>query len=219
MDYFNEEERVQQQKFAAWRDRALAPVISILLSLHLTPNRVTILAVLCLIGGVLIPPFQSMAFQSMAWIAISILLFSYCVLDGFDGPLARKMGKSHQGGAIVDMAADQIGIPLVAAAAAFHWNVDPWSAVIFSASYISFIMLAVYANQHNIKIWAFLRVKYFYYFLYCVSALLENIFSQNWYLLVWATPIFAVYYSFFTFHALKRIYDHYDNAHNTNNKA
>lgn len=201
MDYFNEDERQKQQEFAAWRDRALKPVISIFTALRLSPNHITILAIILLVIGVSLPV------ESSNWWIISILLFSYCVLDGFDGPLARSMGKAHQGGAMVDMAADQIGVPLVAAAAAWHWGVDPWSAVIFSASYISFIMLAVFANQHQIPLWTFLRVKYFYYFLYCSSTLLQ------FELIFYATPVFAVYYSIFCIHALHRIYVHFDKLH------
>ncbi|MTI10489.1 CDP-alcohol phosphatidyltransferase family protein [Curvivirga aplysinae] len=201
MDYFNEDERKKQKEFAAWRDRALNPVIKLFLALRLSPNHITIIAILCLIIGVALPT------QFEYWWIISILLFSYCVLDGFDGPLARRIGKAHEGGAMVDMAADQIGVPLVAAAGAWHWGVDPWSAVVFSASYISFIMLAVYANQHQIQLWTFLRVKYFYYFLYCSSALIQ------YEILVYATPVFAIYYSFFCIHALQRIYKHFDQLH------
>ncbi len=198
MDYFNEDERKQQQKFAAWRDRALVPLLSLLLKLKISPNHITILAIILLGVGVYLPT------DFTYWFPISILLLLYCILDGFDGPLARKMGKAHEGGAMVDMAADQVGVPIVAAAAAFHWHVDPWSAVLFPAAYISFIMLAVYANQHNIRLWTFLRIKYFFYFLYCCSALFQ------FPILVYLMPIFAVYYSVFCWHGLYRIYVHFD---------
>lgn len=55
MDYFNEDERQKQQEFAAWRDRALKPVISIFTALRLSPNHITILAIILLVIGVSLP--------------------------------------------------------------------------------------------------------------------------------------------------------------------
>lgn len=196
MDYFNETERAKQKAFASWRDNALAPITNCFIRLGIRPYHITIFAVLMLIAGVCLP-------VTGYWPIVSLLLFSYCILDGLDGPLARRMKMDNEGGAMLDIAADQAGVALVAAAAAFHLSSNPVGAVLFASAYLSFIPLAIYANQKNVTVWTFIRIKYFFYFVYCVSGLFKYDLVQ--YLMI----AFAAYYSFYILHVLHRIYVHF----------
>lgn len=196
MDYFNDTERAKQKAFASWRDQFLAPLTDTLIKLGIRPYHITILAVLLLVVGVCLPVADF-------WPVVSLLLLSYCVLDGLDGPIARRMKVDNEGGAMLDIAADQVGVAFVAAAAGFHLGSNPVAAVLFASSYLSFIPLAIYANQKKVAIWTFIRIKYFFYFMYCVSGLFQYDFVQ--YLMM----AFAAYYSFYIVHALHRIYVHF----------
>lgn len=196
MDYFNETERAKQKAFASWRDTFLAPLSDTLIRCRIRPYHITIFAVLLLLAGSSLPVLDH-------WLTVSILLFSYCVLDGLDGPVARRMQIDNEGGAMLDIAADQAGVAFVAAAATWHLGSNPIGAVLFASSYLSFIPLAIYANQKKVTIWTFIRIKYFFYFIYCVSGLFQYDFVQ--YLMM----LFAAYYSFYLLHALYRIYRHH----------
>lgn len=196
MDYFNETERAKQKAFATWRDQFLSPVIDGFVRLGIRPYHITIAAVVLLLIGVSLPVTDY-------WPVVSLLLLGYCILDGFDGPLARRMQIDNEGGAMLDIAADQAGVALVAAAAAYHLGSAPVSAVLFASAYLSFIPLAIYANQKKVTIWTFIRIKYFFYFVYCVSGLFQFDFAQ--YLMM----AFAAYYCFYIIHALYRIYAHF----------
>jgi len=196
MDYFNEEERASQRAFSKWRDNALSPAITLMVRLGITPNHITIFGIILLVTGCLLPPSYH--------VMIPILLFLYCIADGIDGPLARRMGKAHEGGAIVDICADQAGVVFVAAAAVYHLGANGVGAVLFSSAYLSFITLALYANGRGIPLWSFIRIKYFFYFIYSVSIL----FMYN--LIDFLMIPFALYYCVYVIHALCRIYNHHN---------
>ena len=106
MDYFNEAERESQQAFSRWRDSKLAPLLNAMQRTGLTPNRITLISIALLVAGCLLPPSY--------FLLPPLLLFFYCVLDGFDGPLARHMGLAHEGGAGVDIYATMAVIEEIA---------------------------------------------------------------------------------------------------------
>ena len=197
MDYFSDEEREQQQAFSSYRDAKLKPLTAALDKMGITPNMVTGFAVLLLILGCLAGP-------DWGWTA-SFLLFFYCVLDGIDGPLARASKKQNDGGAIIDMVADQAGVVLAPAAAIYHLGTDGISAVFFASSYIAFIALVVYANGAGVTLFKFVRIKYFFYFIYCLSILI------NYDLVTYFFYVTDVYYIGCILFALKLIHEHFDN--------
>lgn len=222
MDYFNEEERAKQKEFASWRDRSLAPVTGFFVAVGIKPWHITLFAVLLLSLGVFIPVQGDLPVTGN-WFYLSFCLFFYCVLDGFDGPLARRMNCAHEGGAMLDIAADQVGVAVVAAAATYHYGADPVFATLFASAYLSFIALAIYANGRGVPIWGFIRIKYFFYFNYCLASLLGPDLEMGGF-----TPfdlpdllmkVFAVYYIFFILHALVRIHQHFSHAQESNHRG
>ena len=196
MDYFNEEERASQRAFSKWRDGALSPAINFMIRRGITPNHVTIFGIILLIVGCALPP--------NFFLAIPALLLLYCLVDGIDGPLARRMGIAHEGGAIIDICADQAGVVAVAAATVYHMGANGPAAVLFSGAYLSFITLALYANGRDIPLWGFIRIKYFFYFVYSCSVFF--LYDLTSYLMA----AFALYYTFYILHALCRIYAHHN---------
>ncbi|RED52002.1 CDP-alcohol phosphatidyltransferase family protein [Aestuariispira insulae] len=212
MDYFNEEERAKQKEFARWRDRALEPVTGFFIKACIRPWHITLFAVILLVIGVFIPVQGNLPVTGN-WFYLSFCLFFYCVLDGFDGPLARRTGQAHEGGAMLDIAADQVGVAVVAAAATFHYGASPVFATLFSSAYLSFIALAIYANGRGVRLWGFLRVKYFFYFNYCLASLIGPAYQIKGFS-AYDLPnllmmVFSVYYIFYILHALIRIHRHF----------
>ncbi len=202
MDYFNEKERINQQSFSKWRDKFLNPLINIMITMKINPNHVTILGVVFLIIACILP--------SQYYIIIALSLLLYCIIDGIDGPLARHMGKAHQGGAIIDICADQAGVVLISAACVYHIGAFGVFAILFSCSYLAFISLAIHANSHKIALWGAVRIKYFFYFIYIISLYI------NYDLTSYLMAVFSCYYSIYIIHGLHKIYQHYEKLNGVN---
>jgi phosphatidylglycerophosphate synthase len=195
MDYFNPAERQTMQKFAAWRDRKFSRFAAFLADKGVRPNYITLIGLLCLVIGCL-------AWKNHEW-AIFVFLTAYCVIDGLDGVLARKMGLNHEGGAVVDIVADQLGIVFVSAASIYYLNANGVAAVFFSCFYIAFIIIAIYVNLKNIKIPIFFRMKYYFYGFYAISM------NASYDIVSYFMMVFAVYYAFNFVFAVHRIYQFY----------
>lgn len=202
MDLFNRDERRPQTRFSRIRDRFFAPVVELLYQANVRPNFVTIAGIAFLVAGCVVGPGTGLQGPAL-WLP-SLLIFCYCVLDGIDGPLARKSGRAHEGGAIVDIAADQLGVILVPAAAIFHLDSQPVVAILFSNAYIAFINFVAYCNTHGIRLPRFLRFKYPLYIGYCLSVGLDA--DIIGYLMIALLP----YYAIMSLVALRAIYAFHD---------
>ncbi len=112
-------------------------------------------------------------------------------------------GKAHLGGALVDILADQSCVVFIPAAAVFHIGLRGELAVFFSSSYLVFIGLVLYANEHDIKIITFVRLKLVLYVSYCIS-----LFAKQDIMTVFLVP-FTVYYLISIGYTLRSIYRHY----------
>ncbi len=191
-----------QQAFSAWRDRALSSVTVRLARRRVRPHHVTALSVLLLLAGVVLPARDW-------WPLVILLLTLYCLLDGLDGALARHSGTPHEGGAILDIAADHAGIPLVAAAAVYHLSANPVAAVLFSNAYLAALALGLYAGGRRIVLWRLLRVKYVFYGVYGLSA------AMNADMVTALAAVSALYYCIYILQAVMRIHLHFDQAGKT----
>ncbi len=201
MDYFNDKERAKQKEFAAKRDRIFSPLINLLIRYNATSNQISVAGVAFLIAACLMPP-------SMA-IAATICMAMYVLCDGIDGPLARKKGNAHDGGSLIDIVADQLGVVFLPAAAIYHLGAWGPAMVVFASAYIAFIGLVVYANDLGVTLRKFIRSKYFFFLLYLGSLFLEKD------LVSYFCAGFAVYYSVESFETLRRIYNFQDSRHNS----
>ena len=196
MDYFNEEERTRQEQFAVRRDRILAPAVDFLVRHEITPNRVSIVGVLALLAVCLMPP--SLAFLATLFMAL------YVLCDGIDGPLARRLDVIHDGGSLVDIVADQLGVVFLSAAAIHHLGAWGPAMVVFASAYLIFIALAVYGNGIGVEMRKVVRAKYLFFLLY-----LGSLFSGRD-LVTYFCAGFALYYSVQVIDSLRRIYRFHD---------
>ena len=196
MDYFNEEERARQEEFAVRRDRILAPAVDFLVRHDITPNRVSIIGVLALLAVCLMPP-------SLALLA-TLFMAMYVLCDGIDGPLARRLEVIHDGGSLVDIVADQLGVVFLSAAAIHHLGAWGPGMVVFASAYLIFIALAVYGNGIGVEMRKIVRAKYLFFLLY-----LGSLFSGKDLVTYFCTG-FALYYSVQVIDSLRRIYGFHD---------
>jgi phosphatidylglycerophosphate synthase len=192
MDYYNIEERETQQAWANTRDRVLRPLINVLKAASITPNMVTLMSIVFLLLGCVV-------FENARWLAFP-LLFLYGFLDSVDGPLSRATGTSNEGGALVDMVADQLGIILVPAAAVYNLGANGPLMVLFSSVYLAFIVLVTYANAEKIQTPRFVRIKGVVFLLYGACVYFEK---------DWVTPFIAVFLPYYVLMfsiVLRRLY-------------
>jgi phosphatidylglycerophosphate synthase len=132
---------------------------------------------------------------------VALFLMLYVIADGIDGPLARAYGNNHEGGSIMDIYADQLGVVFLPAAASFHLDTNGTLAVLFSCGYIIFIVLVVYSNELHIVVKKFFRVKYPMYIFYTVCLF----FNKEW--MSYFFFVFCAYYWVKITFQLKTIYD------------
>lgn len=196
MDYFNEEERARQEGFAVRRDRILAPAVNLLIHYNVTPNRISIAGVIALLVVCLLPPSLP--------ILATVFMALYVLCDGIDGPLARRLDIIHDGGSLVDIVADQLGVVFLSAAAIHH--VGAWGPVmvVFASAYLIFIALAVYGNGIGVEMRKVVRAKYLFFLLYLGSLFLAKD------LVSYFCGGFALYYSIQVVDSLRRIYAFHD---------
>ena len=155
VDYFNDKEREKQKGFARLRDAAVAPLLPILKRLGIGPNTITLLGVAALLAGL------AAAAINPVWYAVGLVF--YVVLDGLDGPVARHQGKSSPIGALADITADQIGVPLVLAYLAYRGMIEGWLAATLSGFYLITIYNMVISNMQGFRMAFTLRLKYVFF--------------------------------------------------------
>lgn len=182
MDYFNEEERSAQESFRQSRDSFLNPIVSALIALKVTANQISFLGIVFLAVACILPPKD--------FLLAALLILLYCAMDGLDGPLARKLGESHEGGSIVDMLVDQLGVIAIPAAAIWHLGASGVGSLLFSTGYLLLIVLVVLENElEEYKQRNFFRIKYWVYGLYGIQLYMVDATYLNY-----VFAIAAVYY-------------------------
>lgn len=196
MDYFNPQEQSWRHTFESLRDRVFGPLVSLLARNGVKPNQVTLAGVVSLLGACIFSPEH-------AWTATALMAL-YVLCDGMDGPLARRTGRVHPGGALMDIVADQLGVALLPAAAVHHFGAWGPGMVLFASFYLVFIALVVYANRTGVPLRVFLRLKYVFFLLYLASLHLNRD------LVSVPCTLFAVYYFVEIQNVLLRIHRHHE---------
>jgi phosphatidylglycerophosphate synthase len=181
-NYFGKDELEKQIIFASKRDQFLRPLVKQLTKWGIKPNHITLFSVLLL--------FVAVSVVMSNPILGGLLGLFYNLLDGVDGPLARYQKVESNGGSLIDILADQIGIVILPIFAVLYFDTNFIFAYIFGLFYIIEIFLLTILNSLNIEIGFVLRVKYFYYVLFLISAFLHADYVG------WFHIIFGMYYLF-----------------------
>lgn len=180
IDYFNEQERLKQKKFALIRDKLLHPIIKWLAAKGVTPAALSFQGVIFLLMALLAGPGLG--------IFAGFFLCLYIIVDGIDGPLARYLDMTSTRGSIIDIISDQLGVFLIPVAASYYGLMNSTFLLLFAGGYIFVILLMTALNYFKINYLPILRIKYVMFGAYVMALFgFSNLFS----LLV---TIFAIYY-------------------------
>lgn len=158
LNYFSEDERLKQKKFAQKRTQFLIPLLSILDKYNIRPDHISYFALILLI------PF--IVFFKASPVLSSICLVSYTLLDGIDGSLARYQKSENKGGSFTDIVIDQLGILLLVGAIIYFGDVNNTIAYIYGIFYIIMISFAIVQTSNDIPLQPIIRSKYIIYFIY-----------------------------------------------------
>lgn len=187
-NYFAEGEQASQQKFQQHRDSLLDPLVRVLISLRVTPNMISGA------GMLMLAPF--------AWLVISdpqpqrvatacALLLAHIVLDGIDGPLARRMGAAGSQGALVDMACDHGGLVIVTWVISAAGLIDGTIGNVYAASYTMGVVFIIWLNSLGQPFRFVFRSKYALYALLFVLGVAGSPEKPMWHWLDWFLLAFS----------------------------
>jgi len=155
LNYFTGVEKKKQNRLCAARNRFFHPLLVTLDKLGVTPDIISFLSLLCMVGFVYFVPTNML-------VAL-IFIIPHIVLDGIDGCLARYQGSASNAGALTDIFVDQIGLVVAILALIYYGMIDPFWSAWYMAMYMIMIMFLVLLNRLGSPIRFAFRSKYFFY--------------------------------------------------------
>jgi len=165
-NYFSEEEQEKQEAFETKRDRLFNPIVALFIKLKIHPNFVSLLSMLALVPFAYLTLFNPHPGKYL--IIASIFLVLNVVLDGTDGPLARKLGVSGVHGSFVDMIGDHSGMAIFTIILSFAGIINGSIGNVYVFLYTMAIIFVISLNvlKKPFK-WVF-RSKYIFYIMFLV---------------------------------------------------
>lgn len=163
LNYFTAKEQQKQSEFSQKRSSLLSPLVSLMSSLGLTANSVSLLSLLSTAGFVYFAPEHMLL--ALLFILIHILL------DGLDGPLARKQGTAGNAGAFTDICVDQAGLLVVLLTLIHYELAESFSVASYGLLYIIMITFMVILNERSVHLPTIIRSKYLLYIVLLIEAL------------------------------------------------
>jgi phosphatidylglycerophosphate synthase len=162
LHYFLEKESEGQKKFAELRTRVLTPALKVLDRFGFTPGFISYFALSLLLPFVVLYPFYP--------VIACLFLWSYVILDGVDGSLARFKHVDNAGGSLIDIVCDQTGL-LVCAGMIIHYDYsNHLVAYLYGCSYIIMIALGIAQNYLHLKVGFNFRTKFIVYVIFTLYA-------------------------------------------------
>jgi phosphatidylglycerophosphate synthase len=167
LHYFLDKESEKQQQFAEMRTRMLTPFLKVLDRFGFTPGFISFFALSLIIPFAILYPFYP--------VIACLFLWSYVVLDGVDGSLARYKKIDNAGGSLIDIVCDQTGL-LVCTGMIIHYDYsNHLIAYLYGCAYIIMIALGVAQNYLNLKLRFNFRSKFMVYIIFTVYAFFPSI--------------------------------------------
>lgn len=120
------------------RARALAPLLSLSCRVGVRPDHVTVAS---LVAGLA----ACVTLDTAPGTALG-LLAAHVLLDGLDGPLARRLGTAGRRGSLTDTAVDQVVVTATTLALAAEGLVSAAAAGAYSTAYLAVVALAMVRN-------------------------------------------------------------------------
>jgi phosphatidylglycerophosphate synthase len=151
--YSEQEGRLMRQS-QALRGQWLAPLLSLLGLLRVTPNQLTLLS---LVFGLAFCPCLLLGLPVLA----CLMLVIHLILDGMDGPLARYQCVASSRGSFTDTFADQLVVTFTSIAMIYVGHLGIWSGALYLFFYTLVVLFAMVRNALAIPYSWLLRPRLF----------------------------------------------------------
>jgi phosphatidylglycerophosphate synthase len=165
LNYFGDAEQETIERFGAWRTRWLRPLLALLTALKVTPDFLSLLALLAALGA-------GVALR-LSPVTAAVLLALHVALDGVDGSLARYQHSASNRGALLDIVVDQAGVVVVCLATIGFQLLPPFWTAWYGLSYIAMIAFIVWLNALCGSVPLVIRSKYLFYVLFFLDRFLS----------------------------------------------
>lgn len=192
LNYFSEKERGAVQKFTNFRTNLARPLLKLLSTLGITPNMVSALSILVMIGFIYF--VNSNVYYASGFVVLHILL------DSIDGSLARYKNTTSDSGALTDICVDQTVMLIGVLATIFFGIIDPFWGSLYGVAYILMIVFLVVLNQREKPVKYVVRTKYFFFLVLLFDFHFDTE-IMHYFLMVFA--IYMTLTSFFLFNRLR----------------
>lgn len=177
---FTAKEQSKYKKFAEQRTKFFTPILKILDKLHFTPNILTALSFIPIIGFIYYAP--------ISLYAATIFIVLHILFDALDGSLARYQKTSSPRGALIDIINDHGWLTIAIIALVYYQMLDPLWATLYIIFYTVTITSIVLLNSKKHSPTFIIRSKWLFYILIPISATTTiNIFDPF-------LTIFTIYY-------------------------
>lgn len=142
------------------RARLLAPLLAASERAGLGADQVTLASLLAGLAASLFlagAPAPGLALLGLALLALHV------ILDGFDGPLARRLGTASDRGSFTDTAADQVVVTATTLALAHAGLIGAPVAVLYTTAYLAVVGLAIVRNALEVPYAWLVRPRFLVY--------------------------------------------------------
>jgi phosphatidylglycerophosphate synthase len=177
LNYFGENERESQRKFARFRTRISHPLLVWLDRRGCTPTEITLLSAF---AGLLFGLSVVLSLQTAAF-----FLCLHLLADSLDGSLARHQNNASEHGAFYDIITDHIALITICAVPFAPKGELPWLFPAYGFSYVLLIALVAFGASTGIRLRFVIRTKYLFFLLATVHV--YRSIADTWFL---ATQIF-----------------------------
>jgi len=143
-------------RFNQFKDSLLFPFTSLLQLAHIKPIYLSLAGIIVLLFTLTLSLLLNQPFYFL------IGLLAHLILDGLDGPLARRQ-KTTIHGALADVTADHIGIITTSLFVSYFNYASPPLAIIYTLLYTTVITLAIIRNAFKIPYQFLFRPRLYIY--------------------------------------------------------
>jgi phosphatidylglycerophosphate synthase len=157
LNYFSENERESQRKFALFRTRVSRPLLVWLDRRGCTPTEITLLSAL---AGLLFGLSVVLSLKAAAF-----FLFLHLLADSLDGSLARHQQSASEHGAFYDIITDHIALITICAVPFAPKGEMLWLFPAYGFTYVLLIALVAFGNATGTRLRFVVRTKYLFFLL------------------------------------------------------
>ncbi len=176
-----------------YKDFLLGPLVTLLLKCKISPNQISLAAFSMIVPVIFLYPINS-------WLSALFILFNF-ILDGLDGPMARKSGHASKAGALTDLIADHFFLWFVFLMLYFYGVFEGFFAVFYLFNYVILTFVLLLLNFLKINYFFVFKSTYLFFLVYFLYLLSNG--QINWFFPYFV--LFSIYMSVNNFLLLNKL--------------